>query len=143
MLLKLEGQKRKKNNFGYPSLVSLYFLKAISGCSSLPTHCHNKHNHFVPSKVISGSLLNFDFVLNESLFASNRVKYLEGLLGGQVVEGGIGKKQVSQFSIFYVLKIHLGIKMCKYRFFRPRPYRGTLKHPKDQLALPLGPTGYS
>lgn len=52
------------------------------------------------------------------------------------MERDMRKKQVSQFSRFYVLKIHLRIKVCKYRFFRPRLHRGILRHPKDQLALP-------
>ena len=60
--------------------MSLYFLKTISGDLSLPSHCHYKHNHFAPNKVISDSLLHFDFdfVLNGSLFDSNGVKFLEG-----------------------------------------------------------------
>ena len=56
----------------------LYFSKTSSGWLSLPSHCHYKHNHFAPNKVISGSLLFFYFVLNGSLFDSNRVKCLEG-----------------------------------------------------------------
>lgn len=90
----------------------------------LPAHCHYKSNHFVPNKGISDSLLAFDFVLNGSLFDSNRVKRLEGHLGGQVVDGGHRKKpQASQFlnqwaSDFHALENHRGGRSVKNTGFQ-------------------------